>query len=291
MREDTRSLWEQYHSDVEPWRRGRVVLILIGLLNFVLQGLDLTAQISFGNIELLLPTVSGFVFFWLQFYLIWIGINWVRWFATAWCGVVGFVLLMRGLFDGNSFFVVFGCINLIVGSYLGLSPSVYFFAKRQRERRNWILSLSVAAIFGLMFLSFFIGSIGLSVYKAQLEAEGGHFADEAFRRIFTDHDAEFLLDRMTDGCVAAGGGREQWTMFLQRTALQIGGVRDIKRVWTRLNLTYGFHTGFGCTGTVTAQGTGAAGPIQLRLDIVQSDQDWQIETLEWHYLNRPPTSR
>jgi hypothetical protein len=30
MREETRSLWEQYHSDVEPWRRGRAILVTIG---------------------------------------------------------------------------------------------------------------------------------------------------------------------------------------------------------------------------------------------------------------------
>jgi hypothetical protein len=291
MAEDSRSLWEQYHSEVEPWRRGRAVFVLVALLNLVLQGLDLTANIASGNIELLLPTLSGFVVFWLQFYLIWIGINWVRWLAAGWCGLVGFVLLIRGWVDGNSFLVVFGCINLVVGSYLGLSPSVYFFAKRQRERRNWVYSLSVAAIFGLMFLSFFMGGVGLLAYKAQLEAECGDFADEAFRRIFTNHDAEFLLDRMTEGCLAAGGGREQWTMFLQRTALQVGDVHDIKRASPNLKLTYSFPTNFRCTGTVTTQGTGTAGPIQLRLDVVQSNEDWRVETLEWHYLNRLPAAR
>jgi hypothetical protein len=80
-------------------------------------------------------------------------------------------------------------------------------------------------------------------------------------------------------------------MFLQRTALQVGNVHDIKRAVANLKLTYGFPTNFSCTGTVTTQGTGTAGPIQLRLDIIQSDEDWRIETLEWHYLNRPPASR
>ena len=287
MREDTRSLWEQYHSEVEPWRRGRAVLVLIALLYLVLQAVDLTAHIALGNIELLLPMVSGFVVFWLQFYLIWIGINWVRWLAAAWCGLVGFVLVIRGWGDGNSFFVVFGCINLIVGSYLGLSPSVYFFAKRQRKRRNWTHSLIVAAIFALIFLSFFMGSIGLSAHKAQLEAEGGQFADEAFRRIFTNHDTEFLLDRMTERGLTAAGGGEQLAKFLQTTGLQTGDVHDIKRTTANLKLTYGFPAHFGCTARVTAQGIGTLGPVQLRLDIIQSNQDWQIETLWWHYPSDP----
>jgi hypothetical protein len=291
MPEEVRSLWEQYHSEVEPWRRGRLVLILIGALNFVLQGFTLTAHVALGNIELLLTTVSGFVVFWLQFYLIWIGINWVRWIAAAWCGLVGFAFLIWGWSDGSNFLVVFGCTNLIVGSYLGLSPSVYFFAKRQREKRNWIHSLSVAGIFCLMFLSFFMGSIGLSGYKAQIEADGNEFADEAFRRIFTNHDTEFVLDRMTERGLAASGGHEQMTKFLENTTLQAGDVHDIKRATARLKLTYDFPANFSCTGTVTAQGIGAVGPVQLRLDIIQSDQDWQIESLSWRYPSYPSARR
>jgi len=288
VREDTRSLWEQYHSEVEPWRRGRAVILLIGLFNLVLQGLDLAAHIALGSVDVLLPRVAGFVVFWLQFYLIWIGIGWVRWLAAAWCGLVGFVFLIRGWVDGNSFLVVFGCINLIIGSYLGLSPSVYFFAKRQRERRNWIYSLSIAGILALIFLSFGMGSIGLSAYKAQLEAEAGRFADDAFRRIFANHDTEFLLDRMTERGLAASGGRELLTKFLETAAIQTGDVHDIRRASATLKLTYNFPSEFGCIGTVTAEGVGAAGPVQLRFDIIQSNQEWQIETLSWHYS---PASR
>jgi hypothetical protein len=291
MPEETRSLWEQYHSEVEPWRRGRVVLILIGSFNLLLQGLDLNAHIALRNIEALLPTATVFVVFWLQFYLIWIGIKWIRWLAAGWCGLVGFVLLIRGWVDGNSFLVVFGCINLIIGSYLGLSPSVYFFAKRQRERRNWIHSLAVAAIFALIFLSFGMGSIGLSAYKAQLEAEGGRFADEAFRRIFANHETEFLLDRITERGLATSGGRESLTKFLETAGLQTGDVHNIRRATASLKLTYNFPAKFGCIGTVTAEGIGTIGPVQLRLDIIQSDQDWQIETLSWHYPNYPSASR
>ena len=259
MREDTRSLWEQFDSEVEPWRRGRFVLILIGLLNFVIQALNLTGHIILGDIERLLPLVSVFVLFWLQFYLIWIGINWIRWLAGAWSGLTGFAFLIWGWVDGNSFLVVFGCINLAAGTYLGLSPSVYFFAKRQRERRNWMYSLSVAAIFGLIFLSFFMGSAGLSAFKAQLEEEGWEFADQAFTRIFTEHDADFLLDRMTERGLAVSGGRAEVAKFLNNTALQAGDVHDIKRAIISLKLTYSFPTNFDCAGTITAEGIGTQG--------------------------------
>jgi len=285
MRDDTRSLWEQYDSAVEPWRRGRGILVLIGLLNLVLQGLNITAQIAFGNLQLLLPRITAFVVFWLLFYLIWIGINWVRWLAAGWCGVVGFILLIRGWVDGNSFQVVFGCIDLTIGIYLGASPSVYFFAKRQQEKRNWIRSVCLGAVLGLMFVSLFVANMAVHAYKIWLEREAGQFAAEAFARIFTNHDTEFLLDRITARGLIASGGREQLTQFVKTTALQTGDLHDINRtaVWSKL--TYSFPVNFGCVCRVIAKGTGTAGPVQLQIDITNSDQDWQIETLSWHYLN------
>jgi hypothetical protein len=291
MREETRSLWEQFDSEVEPWRRGRFVLILIGLLNFVIQALNLTAHIILGDVEPLLPLVSIFVLFWLQFYLIWIGINWVRWLAGAWSGLTGFAFLIWGWVGGNSFLVVFGCINLVVGSYLGLSPSVYFFAKRQREKRNWLYSLSVAGVFGLIFLSFFMGSAGLSAFKSQLDGDGREFADQAFTRIFTEHDADFLLDRMTERGLAVSGGRAAVATFLQNTTRQTGDVHDIKQATAGLKLIYSFPTNFGCAGTITAEGIGTLGRVYLRLDVIDSNQDWRIESLSWRYLDYNPTLR
>jgi hypothetical protein len=291
MREDTRSLWEQYDSEVEPWRRGRVILFLIGLLNLVLQGLNVTAQIALANLELLLPTISVFVVFWLLFYLIWIGVNWIRWLAAAWCGLVGFTLLIRGWVDGNTFSVVFGCIDLTVGTYLSASPSIYFFAKRQRERRNWFRVVSVAAVLALMFGSLFVMNMAVHAYKTWLEGEAGRFAAEAFERIFRNHDADFLLDRITPRGLIASGGREELTQFVKTTALQTGDLRDINRTGSWLRLTYGFPFNFGCIGRMTAQATGTGGPVQLQVDIINSDQDWQIETLSWHYPNYPSGSR
>jgi hypothetical protein len=291
MRDDTRSLWEQYDSEIEPWRRGRMILVLIGLFSLVLQALNIMSQIALANVELLLPTISTFVVFWLLFYLIWIGINWIRWLAAAWCGVVGFIHLIRGWVDGNSFLVVFGCIDLTVGVYLGASSSVYFFAKRQREKRNWIRVVSVAMVLALVFAGAFVASVGLSAYKFSLEEEADQFAGEAFERIFKNHDTEFLLDRITARGLIASGGREQLMRFVKTTALQTGDLRDINRTGAWLKLTYGFPVNFGCTSRVTAQGTGAAGPVQLQLEITNSNQDWQIETLSWQYLDYSHSSR
>ena len=36
MPQDTRSLWEQFDSEVEPWRRGRAVMATIGAFYFLI---------------------------------------------------------------------------------------------------------------------------------------------------------------------------------------------------------------------------------------------------------------
>src|ERR1700731_824030 len=99
MPPETRSLWEQLDSEVEPWRRGRMVLIVIGLLHFAFQALLFAAGIVLGDTEGLVKLATVSVLFWLQFYFIWIGVSWVRWMAGAWAGAVGFVYLIWGWRD------------------------------------------------------------------------------------------------------------------------------------------------------------------------------------------------
>ena len=119
--------------------------------------------------------------------------------------------------------------------------------------------ISVAAVLGLMFVSFLAASVGASAYKVWLEKEAGQFADQAFERIFTNHDGEFLLDRITARGLIASGGREQLIQFVKTTALQTGDLHNINRTDAWLKLTYGFPINFGCIGRVTAQAAGTAG--------------------------------
>src|SRR5437899_3246249 len=144
MPQETRSLWEQLDSEVEPWRRGRVALISIAALNFVLQALDIALHMLLGDIERVLFDAAVFVLFWLQFYFIWIGVHWIRWLAGAWAGVTGFCFIIWAVRDNNPVMGVFGAINLMVATYFCFSSSVYFFAKRQRETIRWKEAVGVA---------------------------------------------------------------------------------------------------------------------------------------------------
>jgi hypothetical protein len=283
MAEETRSLWEQFDSDVEPWRRGRAVLIMIAGGYLILQALSITADIAVGNIERLLAFSTGCVIFWLLFYLIWIGVHWVRWVVGGWSAVLGFVWLIWGIRSDDPMRLFFAVANLLIGSYFCLSSSVHFFAKRQREKRNWTRSLLVAAAIGLLFLSFYFGSVGLLAYRHQLEGEAREFADDAFRRIFNKHDTYFFLDTLTEEALAKAGGRANATRVLQAATMQAGDVHDIKSAAGQLKISYRFPAKLSCAGVMTSEAMGDSGSLDLRLKLVQAERSWKIDAIWWAY--------
>src|SRR6266478_4780970 len=143
-------LWREVVGDTEPWRRGRLFLILLAALTFCLQVLTFGHDILVGDIERVFGQGIVALVFWLQFYFIWIGVHWVRWLNGAWTALAGFALLIWGLRDGVALAIIIGLYSLGVGAYLALAPSVYFFAKRQRESAHWLQSLAIAAVFLLL---------------------------------------------------------------------------------------------------------------------------------------------
>src|SRR5207248_413170 len=125
---------------------------------------------------------------------IWIGIHWVRWLNGAWNVLVGFTFVIWGLRDHMTIVVGAGIYLFGVGAYLGLAPSVYFFAKRQRESIRWMEAVAVAVVFLVLLGSLSAGIVGLVRYRVSLEEQARQFADAAFRNIFREHDTYFLLD-------------------------------------------------------------------------------------------------
>jgi hypothetical protein len=97
MRDESRPLWEQLDSEVEPWRRGRGILICLAAFYIVAQSLILAASILLGNIERFLIFGVGTVFFWLLFYLVWIGVHWIRWLLGGWNLIIGFCFAHMGM--------------------------------------------------------------------------------------------------------------------------------------------------------------------------------------------------
>ena len=144
--EQPEPLWREVVGDTEPWRRGRLFLALLAIWTFASHLLLIGSQILVGRLDVLLAAAIGALVWWLLFYFIWIGVHWVRWLSAGLSGLTAFANLIWGIVYGNPVRLVDGLIALPLAAYLGLAPSVYFFAKRQKETVRWKESLIVGAV-------------------------------------------------------------------------------------------------------------------------------------------------
>lgn len=218
-------LWREVVGETEPWRRGRLFLVLLAIWTFLMQCLAIGPQILLGRIDLVLAGSVSALIVWLLFYFVWIGVHWVRWLIGGFMGLVAFANLIWGTRDGNALRMIDGSIGLPVAGYLGLAPSVYFFALRQKEVVRWKESLVVAAVFALLLLS--VGAGILALYGCKAHLENRAFADKAFRRVFVDGDTNFLRSHATERLMQEEGW-EKLSRFMAGRYMAIGVVRDVR---------------------------------------------------------------
>ena len=292
MPPDTRSLWEQYDSEVEPWRRGRTVLGSIGTFYFLLQAAAFIAAVKAGNIEAVVVFSSVCAVFWLLFYFIWIGVQWIRWLAGAWCGLNGFIFLIWALTDSNGLFATIGSINLIIGAYLCFSSSVYFFAKHQQEQRSWLHSLAVGSVFVLLLLTFIAGSVGLFIYHGQLYADAVQFTDQAAEHIYTDQDPDWMFAHFSRDEISAVSP-ESLRAFFRDNVGRVGPVLQISTPTGPVWFTYHFPAQFVGWARMSAEGKSAFGPVRIHFDICDPGNGWRIDKTwsERTYTEKPPDYR
>lgn len=283
--EDPPSLWN--FGETEPWRRGRVVLISFALTTFLFQALVLGALIFAGNIEQLFVQGIALLLFWLQFYFIWIGVHWVRWLQGFVSALWGFALVIWAVRDESIILFALGLYFFGFGIYVGFAPAVYFFAKRQQEKRNWIEVVIAAAIFTLLLLSLGSGLLGLSIYRSQREERARHFADIALERIFTQHDTYFFLDHVSENMLQRNG-RLRLTKFLQDATMRAGDVNNIEPATGRLQFWYGFPLKLVGFGIMTAEGKNTIGPVKMQLTIIEGGTSWEIDQIVWFYPQTHP---
>jgi hypothetical protein len=283
MTPEARPLWKEVVvGDTEPWRRGRLFLVLLASVSLIIQGLAVASLIIAGSIELV--PVQGIValLFWLQFYFIWIGIHWVRWLNGGWSALYGFALIIWGFRDSSAVAGVLGLYCLVVGCYLAFAPAVYFFAKRQRETVRWMESLGIAAVFVVLLGGLVAGAFGLVAYKANLEREAREFADRAFRRIFSDHEIAFLLEHASDRLITAAGNRAALTRFMQDATMRAGDIHELTQPAGSLRFWYLFPFRLASEGPMTAVGRGDRIHIRMQLIIGDASGDWQIHAIRWY---------
>ncbi|MBV9617606.1 MAG: prepilin peptidase [Verrucomicrobia bacterium] len=290
MPPETRSLWEQLDSEVEPWRRGRSVLVVFAICSLFFQGWIVVDHLLAGNIEGVISFGSICVLFWLSFYFIWIGVHWVRWLIGAFAGFVGFWSLIWGWRDGDAFLLVFAVINFLIATYSCLASSVYFFAKRQQETRSWIHALVVAAVFILLLGTFVIGTGGLFVYHVREHVDANEFVTEAADRIYTDQDRDWMIEHLARADVAATT-RENLNAFFAQNVGRLGPVLQISAPAGLVRIIYHFPTQFISRAQVTADGKSAYGPVRLYFWVSDYGNGWQIDRTWWErtYTETPPS--
>jgi len=238
-----------------------------------------------GRLEFVLAVSVGASLFWLSFYFIWIGVHWVRWVSGGLGCLLGFAKLIWGLRDGSGILLVDGTMALVTGAYLALAPSVYFFAKRQREVVRWKESLIVAVVFALLLVSAGATIVGLQAYKAHLELRARAFAAQAFRAVFVDSDTDFLRSHATARLMnEEGWDRLSW--FMADRYMQMGAARDLQTPHGNLRFFLRFPRTLVAEGVMTAEANGDNGPVRLHARIGGLGGNWEIDAISWRYLGR-----
>jgi hypothetical protein len=167
--EASEPLWQVVVGNKEPWRRGRLFLILFAIFSALVDLFAFGLLIFGGYLNALLFFAAVRSLFWLQYYFIWIGVHWVRWFQGGLSMLQGFAFFVWSFENQSGPMMLWGMFSIAAGAYLGFAPSVHFFATRQKENRQWLEAIAVAAVFGLLLASLASGVLGLFRYQAYLQ--------------------------------------------------------------------------------------------------------------------------
>jgi hypothetical protein len=285
---ETRSLWEVYDSETEAWRRGRIILIYVGLFHFVFQVLVVAAQVIIGNLDRVLTFGVIIVFFWLLFYFVWIGVHWIRWLWGGWNLTAGFCLLIWAWRDESGLETLGGTISFLVGAYL-CSPSVYFFANRQKEIVRWRESLLFGAVCVLMVCSIAAASFALWEFGEQRREDACDFADQAAWHIYADHDRNWTLSNVTQLSLQQGGPA-RLGYFLEDTRKRLGSMRQILAATGTARLHFQLPFRFEVEAHVISHAETQFGPAELHFLLWNHGDHWEIEHMWWEYLPIPEGS-
>ena len=277
-------LWREVVGDTEPWRRGRLFLIALAVWTFLGQCLAIVPLILLGRIDLVLAGSVAAIIFWLLFYFIWIGVHWVRWLMGGFMALLAFANLIWGIRDGNAIRIIDGTIGFPIAAYLGLAPSVYFFALRQKELVRWKESLLVAAVFGLLLVSVGAAMIALFTYKAHLENRGRAFADRAFRELFVDGDTEFLRRHATARLMEQEGW-DRLSRFMADRYMRVGVARNLRPARGKLRFWFRFPGSLVSEGRMSTHAESDQGPVWLHMIIGEAGGRWQIDSVWWRYAD------
>ncbi len=271
-------LWLEAIPDREPWRRGRDAICFITFFLLLGEAAFIGWSILQGDLRIFLLAAGlgglGCIFL----YFIWVGRNWPRWIIAPFFALAGFASLIWGIRDGDGPLLLAGIGGLIFFSYLALAPSVYAFARHQRERIKLGESLVVAAVFMLLLASLGSALFAFYSYVSGVESEAFRFAATTFNQVFIYHDEEFLRSNLKDEERAITPH-----YFLERLTRELGaplGIGEVEHKFTTRLIARRLWVEGKFQLPVTYD---SGAPVWVNIQVSRIGDGWQIDHIGWRF--------
>jgi hypothetical protein len=270
-------LWREVLGDAEPHRRGREAIIVVSVLILLGEAAKVVATMMGGDVPVFFLRVVTAWLVSLLLYFVWIGQTWARWLLAPVFGINGCWDFIWGIVGSDGLRIVVGIGELIVFCYLVISPSVYVFAREQRERiKRWEV-LAISGVFLLVLGSVGSAILAFYIYQNRLKAEAAEFAGLSFHRVFENRDAEYLAQHSSK--------TRKYTSpqtLINRINGELGEVRSVGPVGTSFRIKFVLDH-FELRGTARARLIFDSAPLWVSIEISGREPDWEIEHISWNY--------
>jgi hypothetical protein len=270
-------LWKQVLGDAEPRRRGREAIIVVTIVILLGEAARLVAALMSGDLSsfFLQVTVAWAVA--LLLYFVWIGQTWARWLLAPIFAINGCWDFIWGIVGSDGLRLLIGIGELIVFVYLAISPSVYVFARHQRERISRWEVLAISGIFLVTFVSIGSAILAFSIYLNTVKAEATEFTRITFHRVFENRDAKYLAEHSSKT-------RKDSTpqSFINRIAGELGEVKSVGPLGMSFrNKFVPYHLELRAKATVRV--AFESGSHWVTIEISGHEPDWEIEHIRWDF--------
>jgi hypothetical protein len=270
-------LWREVLGDAEPRRRGREAIIVVSILILLGEAVKVVGVMMGGDIPAFFLQVVIAWLVTLLLYFVWIGQNWARWLLAPVFCINGGWDFIWGLIGSDGLRIVVGIGELIVFCYLAISPSVYVFAREQRERINRWEVLAISGTFLLVLGSIGSAILAFYIYQNRLKAEANEFAGLSFHRVFENRDADYLAEHSSKTRKYSSP-----QAFINRINAELGEVKSVGPVGTSFRMKF-VYDHFELRGTARARVIFDSGPLWVSIQISGREPDWEIEHISWNY--------
>lgn len=274
---ETQPLWKEVLGDAEPRRQGRQAVVVVTILILLGEAAKVLGALMSGSLPSFFVQVIAAWLVGLLLYFVWIGQTWARWLLAPLYGIGGAWDFIWGIIGSDGLRIMIGVGELIVFAYLVVSPSVYVFARQQREHiKRWEV-LAITGVFLLIFISVGSATLAFFNYERTLKAEATEFAAMAFHRVFENRDASYLAEHSSG---ARKNSSPQW--FINAIGAELGPVKSVGPLGMSLRTKF-VPWRLEVRGTARSRVVFETGPRWVSIEISGQEPNWEIDHISWDY--------